>query len=51
MLATEQGCSLPSPGAWFTGWADSGQRGFREEQDFRKGFRWGQPAFTLPMDA
>jgi hypothetical protein len=40
-LSYEQDARYHHQGAWFTGWADSGQRGFREEQEFRKGFRWG----------
>jgi antitoxin component YwqK of YwqJK toxin-antitoxin module len=28
-------------GEWYSGWSYSEHRGYREEQEFREGFRWG----------
>jgi hypothetical protein len=47
-LSYEDDARYHYQGAWFTGWAVSNDRGFREEQEFRYGFRWGPGLVYAP---
>lgn len=48
-LSYEQDSRYHHAGVWFTGWTYSEYRGFKEEQGFRYGFRWG-PARVYNQD-